>query len=54
MSARTAARRRSQMANGYRHLGKIGRPVYPTGPGTAEAKAKREQRWRENRAKGLK
>lgn len=54
MSARTGRRRRRQMANGNKHIAKIGRPVYPTGPGTAEAAAKREKRWRENRAKGLK
>lgn len=54
MSMRTARRRRKQMAQGNNHLAKIGRPVYPTGPGTAEAAAKREARWRTNRAKGLK
>lgn len=54
MSQRTARRRRKQAANGNKHLAKIGRRVYPKGPGTAEAAAKREQRWRENRAKGLK
>lgn len=51
MSARTARRRRKQAANGMNHLAKLGRPIYPTGPGTQEARAKREQRWRENRKK---
>ena len=54
MSVATAKRRRRQMANGMKHLARIGRPIYPKGPGTAEAAAKREQRWRSNRAKGLK
>lgn len=51
MCARTGRRRRKQAANNYRHLAKIGRPQYPTGPGTMEAAAKREARWRENRKK---
>lgn len=54
MSAQTGKRRRRQMANGLKHLAQIGRPKYPTGPGTADAAARREKRWRENRAKGLK
>lgn len=53
MSARTARRRRAQMANGMKHIARIGRRIYPKGPGTQQAAAKREQRWRENRAKGL-
>lgn len=50
--ARTAIRRRKQFANGLKHLAKLGRPKYKTGT-TDEARRKREERWRANRAKGL-
>jgi len=53
MSQRAAIRRRRQMANGNKHLAKLRRPVYPKGPGTADAAKKRDDRWRANRAKGL-
>lgn len=39
--ARTARRRRKQAANNFRHLAKLGRPVYP-GRISSETSAKRE------------
>lgn len=43
--ARTARRRRKQAANNFKHLGKIGRPIYP-GKMTAEVSARREVAFR--------
>jgi hypothetical protein len=45
--ARTARRRRIQAANNFRHLAKLGRPVYP-GRISLEASSKREARYRAN------
>lgn len=54
MSARTGRRRRKQLKMNNKHLAKIGRPMYPTGPGQNSTKAKRrEEMWRANKAKGL-
>lgn len=47
--ARTARRRRKQAANNFRHLAKLGRPVYP-GKISSEASARREAAFR-NRQK---
>jgi hypothetical protein len=44
--ARTARRRRVQAANNFRHLAKLGRPIYP-GKMTAETSARREAAYRE-------
>jgi hypothetical protein len=46
MSARTARRRRVQMANNFRHLAKLGRPIYP-GRVSAETSQRREMAYRE-------
>jgi hypothetical protein len=45
--ARTARRRRKQAANNFRHLAKLGRPIYP-GRISAETSAKREANFRLN------
>ena len=45
--ARTARRRRKQAANNFRHLAKLGRPIYP-GRISSEASAQREARYRAN------
>jgi hypothetical protein len=44
-TARTARRRRKQAANNFRHLAKLGRPVYP-GRINSETSAKRETNFR--------
>lgn len=50
--ARTARRRRKQAANNFRHLAKLGRPVYP-GRISSETSAKREANFRANQKKLL-
>jgi hypothetical protein len=49
-TARTARRRRLQAKNGFKHLAKIGRPVYP-GRISSETSAKREANYRARQKK---
>lgn len=45
MSARTAARRRRQAVNGYKHIARLGRPIYKATASTSVAQAiERERR----------
>ena len=53
MSQCAAKRLRKRFKIKFRDVARLGRPVYAAGPGTQEAAAKREQRWRENFKKGL-
>lgn len=48
--ARTARRRRVQAKNGFKHIGKVGRPIYP-GPLGAGISARREAAFRERQKK---
>lgn len=48
--ARTARRRRKQAAQGFNHLAKLGRPIFPR-PVGAGVSARREQAFRERQKK---